>query len=243
MKSRAVLHSFLFSVVLMIFPVLSGAIVAINHMGAPQSYWVQGSFMLASVVVPMIVLLISKTPLSQIGFAQAEKGGIKTALYFLPLLAAKIGFLFFGIEKNMEMILALAFFTAAIGLSEEIYFRGVILKQLTAQFSLRQAVLLSSAFFAAVHISQAFSGAGFLLVVLTVANALVFGIVAAEIVILTGSLIPVILWHALYDFVNWTAPVQGTTEILLTVVQTVIMIAYGIYLWTKLPEKYVKTAL
>ncbi len=243
MKPKAVLRSLLFSVVLMIFPVLSGAIVTINHIAAPQSYWAQGSFMLASIVVPMIALFIAKTPLSQIGFARAGEAGVKTALYFLPLLAAKTGFLFFGVEQNTETILALAFFTAAIGLSEEIYFRGVILKQLTAHFSARQAVLLSSAFFAAVHISQALSGTGVLLVALTVVNALIFGIVAAEIVILTGSLIPVILWHALYDFINWIAPVRGVTEILLTVVQTVIMIAYGIYLWTKLPEKYIKTAL
>jgi hypothetical protein len=132
---------------------------------------------------------------------------------------------------------ALAFFTIAIGLSEELYFRGIILRKLRACFTIKQTVILSSVFFAAVHASQAFSGAGILMVALTIINALLFGIVASEIAVLTKSIIPVIMWHVSYDFINWIALVQGTIETVLIIIESTIMITYAIYLWTELPDK------
>lgn len=89
---------------------------------------------------------------------------------------------------------------------------------------------------AVVHTAQAFSGEGFVGIALTVANAFVFGIVASEIVILTESLILTIIWHTLYNFINWMTLIQGIQEVILIILESVIMILYGIYLWTKLPK-------
>jgi len=237
LKSRAMLSSLVFAIVLMIFPVASGAIVVMNGMDAIQSYWLQGAFMMLSISVPAIFMWITNVKPAQLGFVRVEKGSARTVVYFLPVIAAKFGFLFYGINRDIHTTMALAFFTIAIGLSEELYFRGVILRKLRACFTIKQAVILSSVFFAAVHASQAFSGAGILMVALTIVNALLFGIVASEIVMLTKSIVPVIMWHMLYDFINWIALVQGTIEIVLIIIQTAIMIAYAIYLWTELPDK------
>lgn len=235
-KSVGLLSSFALAIVLMIFPVISGIIVTVNNMDVPQMYWVEAAFMLASMVVPLCILLITKLSLSQIGFSKVKKGGIKVVLYFFPIVAAKMGYLFFGIQHSRELLIALLFFTAAIGLSEETYFRGIILRRLMMDFSTKQAVLLSSVLFAAVHASQAFSGEGFVGILLAVANAFIFGVVASEIVILTESLVLTIIWHALYNFINWITLVQGTQEVILIILESVIVIFYGIYLWTKLPK-------
>ena len=236
-KLGAMLSSLISSIVLMIFPVASGVIVVMNDMDAIQSYWLQGVFMMLSISVPAIIMWITNMKPAQIGFIGIEKGSAKTVLYFVPVIAAKIGFFFYGINHDIHTIMALAFFTIAIGLSEELYFRGIILRKLRTCFTIKQTVILSSVFFAAVHASQAFSGAGIFMVALTIINALLFGIVASEIVMLTKSIIPVIIWHMLYDFINWIALIQGTIEIVLIIIQSVIMITYAIYLWTKLPDK------
>jgi membrane protease YdiL (CAAX protease family) len=236
-KLRAVLSALVFSIILMIFPVASGVIVVMNDMDAIQSYWLQGVFMMLSISVPAIFMWITKMKPAQIGFTGIEKGSVKTLLYFVPVIAAKIGFLFYGINHDIYTIMALAFFTIAIGMSEELYFRGIILRKLRTCFTIKQTVILSSAFFAAVHASQAFSGAGIFMVALTVINALLFGIVASEIVMLTNSIIAVIIWHMLYNFINWVALIQGTIEMVMIIIQSVIMITYAIYLWTKLPDK------
>ena len=236
-KLRAILSSLVFSVILMIFPVTSGVIVVMNGMDAIQSYWMQGVFMMLSMAVPVVFMWITKMKPAQIGFTRVEKGSIKTVLYFVPIIASKIGFLIFGVDSNTQTIIALAFFTIMIGLSEELYFRGIILRKLRSCFTIKQTVILSSVFFAAVHASQAFSGTGIIIVTLTIINALIFGVIASEIVILTRSIIPVIIWHVLYDFINWISVAKGTTEVTLIMIQSVIMVVYAYYLWTKLPEK------
>jgi len=236
-KFRAILSSLVFSVILMIFPVTSGVIVVMNGMDAIQSYWMQGVFMMLSMAVPVVFMWITKMKPAQIGFTRVEKGSIKTVLYFVPIIASKIGFLIFRVDSNTQTIIALAFFTIMIGLSEELYFRGIILRKLRSCFTIKQTVILSSVFFAAVHASQAFSGTGIIIVTLTIINALIFGIVASEIVMLTKSIIPVIIWHTLYDFINWISLVKETTEVTLIMIQSVIMVVYAYYLWTKLPEK------
>lgn len=88
----------------------------------------------------------------------------------------------------------------------------------------------------AAFISLAFSGAGGVLVALTILNALLFGIVAAELVVLTGSILPAVAWHILYDFANWIALMEGETEFVATAVQSLIIVAYAAYLWRKLPD-------
>lgn len=236
-KLSAVLSSLMLSILLLIFPVVSGVIVVIIDMDIWQGYLVQGVSMMLSLAVPVIFLWITKTKPAQIGFTRMEKGSTKTVLYFVPIIVAKIGFLFYEINHDIRTIVALAFFTIAIGLSEEVYFRGIILRKLKACFTIKQAVVLSSVFFAVIHASQAFSGAGLIMVTLTMINALIFGIVASEIVMVTQSIIPVIVWHTLYDFVNWITLVKETTEVTLIVIQSIITVIYAYYMWTKLPDE------
>lgn len=236
-KLRPVINALIFSLVLMIFPVVSGVIAVISGMNTLQSYWIQGVFMMLSISVPVIFMWIKKMKPAQIGFKRLKKDSLKTILYFIPIIAAKIGFLFCGITNDLHTIIALVFFTLAIGLSEEIYFRGIILRKLRTCFTIKQAIILSSALFAAVHASQAFSGADSIMVALTIVNALIFGIVASEIVILTESLVPTIIWHALYDFINWTALVKGKTEVIVIIIESIIIVFYALYLWAKLPDK------
>lgn len=236
-KLRTPISSLIFSIILMAFPVVSGAIVVINSIETLQSYLIQGVFMMLSIAVPVIFMWVTKIKPSQIGFTGMEKGSVKIVLYFIPVIAAKIGFLLYGINHDVYTVMSLAFFTIAIGLSEELYFRGIILRKLKACFTIKQTVIISSILFAAVHASQAFSGTVLTMVTLTIINAFLFGIVASEIVMLTKSIFPVIIWHALYDFINWISLVSGTTEVFLIIIQSIIMVIYASYLWAKLPGK------
>ena len=240
-KAKDLLLSLVLAITLIIFPVVSGIIISINSIEEPQTYWIQGALMIISIIVPLCILLILKLHPSEIGFSKVKKNSVKVILYFIPIIVAKIGYLFFGLKQDINVLIALLFFTVAVGLSEEVYFRGLILKRLLKNFSIKQAILISSTLFAAVHASQAFSGEGFIDVTLTIVNAFIFGVVAAEIAILTESLIPTIIWHTLYNLINWITLVDGTTELILIIIESIIMISYGIYLWTRLPKKEIDT--
>ncbi|HBN85207.1 MAG TPA: hypothetical protein DDZ89_15340 [Clostridiales bacterium] len=57
------------------------------------------------------------------------------------------------------------------------------------------------------------------------------------------SLIPVILWHVLFDLFKWISQVDEKTEIILIIIQSLIMVAYAIYLCMKIPSDEYKKSL
>lgn len=236
-KKQTLILSFVLTLAMMIFPVVSGVIVVVGKLDGIKGYYIQGCFMALSAIVPFVYIKMAKMSFKQVGFRRVNPESFQNVLFFIPLILAKIPFVLSGMESDVHRIIALIFFTLTIGFSEEIYFRGVIFTKLQAAFTIKQAVQISAIFFALAHVAQAFSGSNLLMVTLTVMNAWIFGIVAAELMVFSGSLMPIVLWHCLYDFINWTAIASGTTELVVITIQSVIIIAYAVYLWKKLPNK------
>lgn len=236
-KAWSIILSLILTIVMIIFPVTSGVITVIRNLNTIEGYWLQGFFMTLSIIVPMIYIKGAKISLKQIGFRGIKRGSSRMVLYFLPLIIVKIPYLFYGIENDADKIIALIYFTIVIGVSEEIYFRGIILRRLLDSFTIKQSIIISALFFAMAHASQAFSGIGMIMVVLTVVNALIFGIITAELLLITESIIPLIIWHILYDFINWSSFAGGLTKVVIIAVESAIIIAYACYLWIRLPKR------
>lgn len=237
MRMKVLGKCLLLSLVMMLFPVVSGVLAVVSGLVPPRQYWLQGAFMLLSLLVPAGLVIARKFDVKQLGLHAPTRDSVKLVLYFIPLLLAKAAYFPFASRFSFAEILALVFFTISIGLAEEIYFRGVILSWLKGIFTTKQAICLSAVFFGIVHASQAFSGEGFVMVSLAVVNAVLFGLLAAILLTLTGSLFPVIIWHSLYNFTNWLTSPPANVEVILIVFETLVMISYGVYLWSKLPAK------
>jgi membrane protease YdiL (CAAX protease family) len=156
----------------------------------------------------------------------------------LPILVAEIPFLLVGISiNNIKYIIILLFFTLSVGISEETYFRGIILKLLEEKYPIKKSIIISALVFGTGHIASVLVDGSILAVSLQIVNAFVFGIIATEIVTITKSLIPIIIWHFVFDFVNHITLATGINEIIATGFQEIIMITYAFYLWSKIPLK------
>ena len=126
------------------------------------------------------------------------------------------------------------FFTIAVGISEEIYFRGIIFNLLEEKYAIKKSIIISALVFGIGHIATAFTGGSILIVLLQILNAFIFGIIAAEIVNITKSLIPTITWHFVFNFVNYITLSTGTNAIFVIGFQEIIMIIYAYNLWCKI---------
>jgi membrane protease YdiL (CAAX protease family) len=124
-----------------------------------------------------------------------------------------------------------------VGISEELYFRCIILKLLKDSFSVKQTVIISALIFGIGHIASALSGKGSVDVLLQVINAFLFGILTAEIVNITKSLIPTIIWHFAFNFVNRITLTAGVNGILAVGLQVIVMVIYAYILWDKISSK------
>ena len=72
---------------------------------------------------------------------------------------------------------------------------------------------------------------------LQILNAFIFGIIVAEIVTITKSIIPTITWHVAFDFINYVTLSTGINELFMTGFQVIIMIIYAYILWNKIVLK------
>ena len=190
--------------------------------------------MLLSIIIPIIYVCKKKIHLKKIGLRKMEPGGIGKTLFFIPVVLSELPLILVGVDfKGFTYFSVLIFFTLAVVISEELYFRGIILKLLKDNFSVKQTIVISALVFGIGHFASILAGNSIVEVLLQIINAIVFGIIAAEIVMLTKSLFPVIIWHFLFDFVNHISLVASTSEYIAIGLQEIIMIIYALYLWNK----------
>jgi uncharacterized protein len=99
-----------------------------------------------------------------------------------------------------RVLLFVAINTALVGLSEELMFRGVLFAGCRARLALWPAMLLSSALFGAAHALNVLATGQLEAALLQSACAFLQGFGYLAIRLRTGSLWPVALVHALWDF-------------------------------------------
>jgi uncharacterized protein len=223
---------------ILIFPVVSGVIVVMSEMNQTDKYLTQGCFMLLSIIIPVVYIWKMKINVKEIGLRKTEPGSIRKTLLFIPVVLSELPLILVGVDfKGLTYASTLIFFALAVGISEELYFRGIILKLLKDNFSGKQTVVISALIFGIGHIASALSGKGIMAVLLQIINAIVFGILAAEIVTITKSLIPIIIWHFVFNFVNDITLAAGINEIFVIGLQEIIMLIYAYILWSKISSK------
>ncbi|MBE0697441.1 MAG: CPBP family intramembrane metalloprotease [Anaerolineaceae bacterium] len=182
-------------------------------------------------------------------FGGWRKAGFHHPLQFqallltLPMLVAPILLLFLsGISVvDPQQILMLVIFTAMIGFAEEALCRGVILGAFLKRGPF-QAALISSVIFGSMHLINLFYGMDISTALLYVVYASLIGFgFAAPYIRSGGAIWPMIIVHALYDFLgkmghNWGTQAQPTTSIDILVRLTVAVLV-GIYGFWLLKQK------
>lgn len=209
-KALAIGKSLLWCLVILLFPVISGALSVILFLTSIETLFLQGTFMLLSLIPPALFILSRKWHWSEIGLAQFDFESCKKTLYFLPILvifvpAALKGFY----ARSMDYVLGNLFLYLLVGVSEEIYFRGIIPQYLKKEFSTDAVVLLSTLIFGIGHIAVAFAGTNAIEIVLTIFNAFIFGWLAMEMTLITSHIVPAILVHFFFDFETKIVAIDG----------------------------------
>lgn len=136
----------------------------------------------------------------------------------------------------------------AIGLFEELAFRGVILLSLAedrraTRLDLFVCIILSSAVFGAVHLANLLAGAGVGAVLRQIGYSFLIGAMCSVVLYRTQNIWLCVLLHAVYDFSGSLMPTLGagrwwdTPTVVFTVVLAVAVTAYYLLAFRRLrPE-------
>ena len=135
-----------------------------------------------------------------------------------------------GVGVAPQLAAASALLAVAVAVDEEVWFRGIVLAVLRA-IGVRTAVIGSATLFGILHLAQLASGQDGAASALQVAFAALFGLVAAELAVVTGSILPAVAWHAAWDLANSVGDAGSPMALAGIGVACAVMATAAVALW------------
>jgi len=115
-----------------------------------------------------------------------------------------------GTPGIFGLVLLVIVTTCLVGFSEELMFRGIVLQGALRELGLAKAILLSSALFASLHAVNVLAFVPLDGMVQQLGLTFVFGLAMACYALRANSLVPMIVFHALWDMVQLLGGIWGT---------------------------------
>ena len=150
-----------------------------------------------------------------IGFRRLDRTQL---LWFLPSIAVLIamwvvcltGLSRVSLSAAQWQLFALAGFTTLlVGFGEEIMYRGIVLHAFLTTGRVRWAMLVSAIAFSLLHAVNVFGGVPLFKVPLQLVMTFLFGFFFAPLMLTLNNILPLIIFHGLWDFVVFAAPLAG----------------------------------
>ncbi|WP_445997093.1 lysostaphin resistance A-like protein [Okibacterium fritillariae] len=213
-----------------VFTAVASAVGQVGGLGDGPASLVIAAGAALSAVVGLLVVRRSRVSLPLFGFRAPARA--RDALWFVPaLLTVVIALATQGVGAPPSLLGAFAIMSLAVAVNEELWFRGIVLAVLRS-IGTRAAIVGSALLFGVLHLANLAAGVDLGAALLQLAFAALFGLVAAQLAVLTGSLWPAIVWHAAWDVVNLSSGnEQGAAASVGLALACLIMLAYAGLLW------------
>ena len=187
-----------------------------------------------TVFIALILGFIKRNGLSEYYALRAPKTPARAMLYYVPLLLISTVNIWFGIVFNYPLGKGIVYFLGMIaaGVAEELIFRGLLFRAMSRN-NLRSAVIFTSLLFGLGHIVNLFNGSesDLLAGICQVFYAVSIGFLFAAALLRSGSLIPCMVSHAMFNSLSVFAnePMHERYQIPITISLCVLSAAAAIY--------------
>ncbi len=132
--------------------------------------------------------------------------------------------------EQMRLLAAIAFTTFLVGFSEEVMFRGILLRGALARLSVIQAMFLSAVAFSLLHLVNLAGGLPLAAAIYQLAFTFIVGFFLAPLALRLGNLWPLIIWHWLWDLALFSGDYLGANQpLILTGLLIQAVIALGMW--------------
>jgi membrane protease YdiL (CAAX protease family) len=228
-----VIFSTVLAIILVVLISIFSAAAQIAGLGDRELMISQGiAFIIMAIFAAAYMKKRGKT-LSIFGFNKLELSKSKQTLYYVPLLIiALIQPIMGGINTSLTFvdILITLLYCAFVGFTEETIFRGIIKEKLQHKGHIFY-ITFSSILFGVLHMANALMGIDVIYIVLQVINALLVGVILALLIVVKDTIIPLIVFHFLFDFLAMiTNSNTFEKDLMVVVILNIVYVLYGIYL-------------
>ncbi len=194
------------------------------------------SLPVALLISVVLLLFIKKNRLAERYGLCKPRITAKKMLYYIPIGLLLMANVMFGVKLNLSLGEAVLYMLTmlCVGFLEEVIFRGLLFKAM-AKDGLKTAVIVSSVTFGIGHIINLFNGSGAELLpnILQVIYAVAAGFMFVMVFLKSGSLIPCIIGHGVFNALSVFSDEITLTEtdrILSCLLLVAVSGFYGLYL-------------
>lgn len=232
-KGHPILFSLMLGILLTFLVAAASAAATIMELGDRGIMIAQGgAFLIMAIIVTLYMNKKSRTWAS-FGFIKHDLRKGKATLYYIPLLIIAVvqpimgGF---NLELTLVDILIILAFSLIVGYTEESIFRGIMREKLQHKGRVFY-IVFSALVFGILHMANALNGTNIIYILLQVINALLIGFILALLIETSGDIVPLIVFHFLFDaLAQMTSNALLDQEVLVVSILNILYLCYGVYL-------------
>ena len=190
------------------------------------------SVLLVAFSIGLIFYVARNGWLSFYGLGPLRKNSFTGTWLYIPLAVIAALQLFKGFKENLDVtaVLLIVVLMICVGFIEELLFRGFLFKGILTKGTLTRAVLISGVTFGIGHVVNLARGYTGTEQLLQIGFAIVVGIVLALLFAVTGTIIPLIIFHILFNIGGNLTASNSEYDFVVLLATVVISIGYGAYL-------------
>jgi len=228
--TKPILHALIW-VAIYIFAVNIG-----DNLGEVVQFPELTSIVLVVLSIVLIVYLRVGGRLAFYGIRSVQPDTLPLTLFYIPLFAIAFVQYAKGFESGLDLR-AVAFavlLVTAVGFIEELLFRGFLLQALRARRNLTYAIIISGVTFGIGHIVNLLRGWSLTDQAIQIVAAVLIGIALAYCAVLTGSILPGVVFHALFNLSGTLTNHSVLWDSVTVGVIAIVMIVYILFLRNRL---------
>lgn len=201
----------------------------------PSVTWAT-SAVLAVIVAALLVYIFGSGTAQRYWVKAPNAGSLSRTLYIMPLLAITFFQYAKGLSAEIDFGAALvaASFVIFVGFIEEMLFRGFLLEALLKRGNVTRAALISGATFGLGHVVNLANGYSGVDQIIQIVAAIVIGVALAYVVVLTGSILPGVVFHVLFNLGGTISAANTAMDAYILGAVIVVMVPYILYLRRRL---------
>lgn len=194
-----------------------------------------------------IFTVIKFSSWKQIGFGKIR---LKHILWLLPYFAIFLLLLsqvFVSLNVNgisslqLKLLIATAITTLLVGFSEELMFRGIVLRGMLAKYGIYKSMFISAVAFMLLHVVNVLGGLSVQAMLVQLVIVFISGLLLAPVVLKLRSLIPLIIYHFLWDFSMMSSQIASVDSPGLVFFLPFIEIIFIIIIWFSMRKETPET--
>lgn len=216
--------------------------VSLHFLGAAY-----GSYEMLPIVLPSELLVLAvlyyfgkkNFDWQILGFRKIERN---TLVWFLPviiLLIIGLALVFINVYTNhpgtesIKKLSLILLTTMLVGITEELMFRGILLQTLLKKYSIQKSILLASIAFSLFHGINIIGGVSFNAMLAQLTITFVAGFYLTNVAYRMKSILPLIIWHGLWDFMSFSSTEFNVNLTFILIVSICVEIILSIWLFNK----------